>query len=334
MRYCPYYFLRFCFEDFQVSTKIVIFALNVRGKGSLQVLLSFLRATEQRGLNTEVHTSRFSRSQIQMKDTQTMRFVEYGNSKFIRLYYQFFFGIIHYKDKIFVFGDIPIFFKKHTLFIQNKLYFDGRFNSARIITGRLLISIGMNWVNAILLQTDHMKNAVQSRYKKNIIVCNHPSGRQPISVRNTLSENIIIALTSNYVHKNNEILQNISMQEHCSLYVTLDKENRFMKNGTYYIGSITDTTLMRFYKANPILLITSQTESYGLPMVEAMELGLRFVCPNEEYSTQFNSDNKFVYNQGCTVSLNQAIERAIKHINFPVQKEYSWLEFLDYFKNE
>ena len=317
-----------------MSNKIVIFALNIGGKGTLQVLSSFLRAAEKRGLITEVHTSKFSRTQIQMKDTQTMRFVEYSNSKFLRLYYQVFFGIIHYKSKIFVFGDIPIFFKKHTLFIQNKLYFDRRFNSMRIIIGRILISIGVNWTNAILVQTDHMKNIVHSRYQKNIIVCNHPSGRQPISVKKTCNENAILALTSNYVHKNNEILRNVSVPVHSSLYVTLDNYNRYIKNGIYYIGSITDTTLMSFYKENPILLITSQTESYSLPLVEAMELGLRFVCPNEEYSNQFNSDNKFVYTRGCTASLNQAMQRASEHVNLPVHKEYSWFKFLDYFENE
>ena len=241
------------------------------------------------------------------------------------------------RKKIFVFGDIPILFKSQFLLIQNRLYFDPRFKSFKSFLGRVFLKASMHWVKTIFVQTEAMKSVVRLSYNNKILVCSHPSGRQQLDrsiIDVSGNDNLVIALTSAYKHKNNELLKEMRSEHDTMLYITLDNAPRYLQENIIYIGSIGEETVSKFYAENPIILVTSYLESYSLPLVEASELGLRFVCPDEDYSEHFQSPNMFVYEQDNAESLNSALAKAMNHNVIRQKFEYHWSTLLEYFCHE
>lgn len=320
-----------------MTSPIVVYALNIKGKGALQVLRSFIHGACNGGLVLELHISKTGYEALGPKRCEDLKYIIYNNDIFTRVYYQIFFGLLHFRKKIFVFGDIPILFKSQFLLIQNRLYFDPRFKSFKTFLGRVFLKTSMHWVKTIFVQTEAMKSMVRLSYNNKIVVCSHPSGRQQLDrsiVNVSGNDNMIIALTSAYKHKNNELLKKTRLAHDTMLYITLDNAPRYLQENIIYIGSIEEETVSKFYAENPIILVTSYLESYSLPLVEASELGLRFVCPDEDYSEHFQSPNKFVYKQDNAESLNSALAKAMDH-NVNRQKiEYHWSTLLEHFWHE
>ena len=313
-----------------MNSPVVVYALNIKGKGALQVLRSFINAACIDELNLELHISKTGYDALGLEKYANLDYLIYKDNFYIRIYYQIFFGILHFRSEIFVFGDIPILFKEHFLLIQNRLYFDLRFRSLKTQLGRAYFRVAMRWVKVVFVQTEAMKFLVDRTYSNKIVVCSHPSGRKYLEHNETsASSNIVLALTSPYKHKNNALLKKVRLESNIGLYVTLDDDRRQVGADITFIGSVDEETLSKFYAENPIVLVTSYVESYSLPLVEASELGLRFVCPDEDYSGKFQSPNKFVYEQDNVESLNSAISKAINHTPVRQKTYYTWKKILD-----
>lgn len=308
---------------------LIIHALNVNGMGTLQVLSSFLNNAKNELHKIEVHISREGFKKGQFDRLNNVTFILYSNSMISRMLNHIAFGIKHFRHEILVFADLPILFKKHVLFLQNKLMFDKEEQTIKSQIMKAIFMVGKVWTKSLFVQSQHMEKIVRKFYNGRIIICRHPSGKQPDRIRREVSGDVILALTSNYRHKHNEILANIRIPAGYKLIITLPPTSGINSADVEYIGHISSDTVQSYFKENCIVLTTSKIESYCLPIVEACEWNLRFVCPKLDYTDEFVSANKFTYRFGCASELTQALGRASISQRAIERQVFSWEPMLN-----
>ena len=70
---------------------------------------------------------------------------------------------------------------------------------------------------------------------------------------------------------------------------------------------------MQVFKSHTTYIHTSEFETVGLPIYEALELGLKVVVPNLEY-INLENENIFKYEFGNYSSAINAIDESIKNL--------------------
>ena len=85
-----------------------------------------------------------------------------------------------------------------------------------------------------------------------------------------------------------------------------DSENRIL--GVNQIGRIDRESVYKWYAGSDVLLFTSERETLGLPLLEALEAGLPIVVPRLEYAMELLGDAGCYFEQGTPSSVVAALE--------------------------
>jgi glycosyltransferase involved in cell wall biosynthesis len=194
--------------------------------------------------------------------------------------------------------------------------------SFKYIILRLIFKINLKYAAKIIVQTHSMKVKLIASYediedKVSVISAPPPTwfgnfNRSPkLFKKNKLK---LFYPAAAYPHKNHKLLSKITGDNSYGwpiqdLILTVADSNNPNSKVSWIkcVGLLNASQCLRAYEEVDALLFLSTTESYGLPLVEAMIAGLPIICPDLEYSRILCGEEAIYFNPENIQSLKSAI---------------------------
>lgn len=312
---------------------------NVTGAGASQLLKSLLPALIKNKnigisdvyLPDSGELSHFTSTLDGIKLLKYKRFVPKLLSRFLEC------TILAFKfngaTPLLVLGDIPLRVRSpQTLFVQtshllrpigSKL----RLGDFKYAVSRLIFRLNLKRVDAFIVQTDIMKEALIATYplaQGRVYVISHPVPewlltcnfqRQPIPPIAERGLKLIYP-SAGYPHKNHKMLNQIQKSKAekwpvSELILTLDNAMNPALSipWVHCVGFLSPVGLIEAYEKVDALLFLSNKESFGFPLLEAMFLGLPVVCPDLPYAHTLCGDEAIYFDPNSIESLEDALKK-------------------------
>jgi glycosyltransferase involved in cell wall biosynthesis len=318
-----------------VKSKKITFSIhitNVLGLGAQNVIYPFvIYLSKKRKINIDKiyfgeNINNFNISSLSKKINIKVYKRILPNS-FSRLLEILFFKPNVNSNYLLVLGDIPISrHKSQILFLHSTLVvqtlkghnFILRF---KYFVLRFLFLLNMPNIKLVIVQTQIMKSLLLNKfpnlkvdvlpppcldlYKKNKSV-----DRKKIFTNKSKLTGFYPAMF--YDHKNHKILNNINFKNTPvkKIILTIDPINSPNSTNNIFqcIGNISPDKVLKYYLDSDFLLFLSATESYGLPLIEAMTLNIPIICPNLPYAWELCQDQAIYFNfSQAPDSINKSI---------------------------
>ena len=292
--------------------KIVINLCGVKSKGGVTVINNFISQNKSNTLY------------VLYDNSDLDKYIKNFDSKFIdtkRIYHLFlnFFldkqtlEKINSYDYIIHFGNFGFktTIKSYTL-IQNILPLVKPLSSLRNFALNLAYKYTFKITDEIIVQQKHVADTIPNQYKTKII-----GSFEIKKIRQ--SENIGFVTIYEEIKNKNPKFQKELLREIASKFdekitvINLSTNNEIYKNNFNVLEDLDRNELMQVFKSHSTYIHTSEFETVGLPIYEALELGLKVVVPNLEYINQEN-ENIFKYEFGNYSSAINAIDESIKNL--------------------
>ena len=292
--------------------KIVINLCGVKSKGGVTVINNFISQNKSNTLY------------VLYDNSDLDKYIKNFDSKFIdtkRIYHLFlnFFldkqtlEKINSYDYIIHFGNFGFktTIKSYTL-IQNILPLVKPLSSLRNFALNLAYKYTFKITDEIIVQQKHVADTIPNQYKTKII--------GSFEIKNIKqSENIGFVTIYEEIKNKNPKFQKELLREIASKFdekitvINLSTNNEIYKNNFNVLEDLDRNELMQVFKSHSTYIHTSEFETVGLPIYEALELGLKVVVPNLEYINPEN-ENIFKYEFGNYSSAINAIDESIKNL--------------------
>ena len=292
--------------------KIVINLCGVKSKGGITVINNFISQNKSNTLY------------VLYDNSDLDKYIKNFDNKFIdtkRIYHLFlnFFldkqtlEKINSYDYIIHFGNFGFktTIKSYTL-IQNILPLVKPLSSLRNFALNLAYKYTFKITDEIIVQQKHVADTIPNQYKTKII------GSFEIK-RIRQSENIGFVTIYEEIKNKNPKFQKELLREIASKFdekitvINLSTNNEIYKNNFNVLEDLDRNELMQVFKSHSTYIHTSEFETVGLPIYEALELGLKVVVPNLEY-INLENENIFKYEFGNYSSAINAIDESIKNL--------------------
>ena len=295
--------------------KIVINLCGVKSKGGVTVINNFISQNKSNTLY------------VLYDNSDLDKYIKNFDSKFIdtkRIYHLFlnFFldkqtlEKINSYDYIIHFGNFGFktTIKSYTL-IQNILPLVKPLSSLRNFALNLAYKYTFKITDEIIVQQKHVADTIPNQYKTKII------GSFEIK-KIKQSENIGFVTIYEEIKNKNPKFQKELLREIASKFdekitvINLSTNNEIYENNFNVLEDLDRNELMQVFKSHSTYIHTSEFETVGLPIYEALELGLKVVVPNLEY-INLENENIFKYEFGNYSSAINAIDDSIKNLEKP-----------------
>ena len=292
--------------------KIVINLCGVKSKGGITVINNYISQNKSNTLY------------VLYDNSDLDKYIKNFDSKFIdtkRIYHLFlnFFldkqtlEKINSYDYIIHFGNFGFktTIKSYTL-IQNILPLVKPLSSLRNFALNLAYKYTFKITDEIIVQQKHVADTIPNQYKTKII-----GSFEIKKIRQ--SENIGFVTIYEEIKNKNPKFQKELLREIASKFdekitvINLSTNNEIYKNNFNVLEDLDRNELMQVFKSHSTYIHTSEFETVGLPIYEALELGLKVVVPNLEYINPEN-ENIFKYEFGNYSSAINAIDESIKNL--------------------
>ena len=292
--------------------KIVINLCGVKSKGGVTVINNFISQNKSNTLY------------VLYDNSDLDKYIKNFDSKFIdtkRIYHLFlnFFldkqtlEKINSYDYIIHFGNIGFktTIKSYTL-IQNILPLVKPLSSLRNFALNLAYKYTFKITDEIIVQQKHVADTIPNQYKTKII-----GSFEIKKIRQ--SENIGFVTIYEEIKNKNPKFQKELLREIASKFdekitvINLSTNNEIYENNFNVLEDLDRNELMQVFKSHSTYIHTSEFETVGLPIYEALELGLKVVVPNLEY-INLENENIFKYEFGNYSSAINAIDESIKNL--------------------
>ena len=292
--------------------KIVINLCGVKSKGGVTVINNYISQNKSNTLY------------VLYDNSDLDKYIKNFDSKFIdtkRIYHLFlnFFldkqtlEKINSYDYIIHFGNIGFktTIKSYTL-IQNILPLVKPLSSLRNFALNLAYKYTFKITDEIIVQQKHVADTIPNQYKTKII------GSFEIK-KIKQSENIGFVTIYEEIKNKNPKFQKELLREIASKFdekitvINLSTNNEIYENNFNVLEDLDRNELMQVFKSHTTYIHTSEFETVGLPIYEALELGLKVVVPNLEY-INLENENIFKYEFGNYSSAINAIDESIKNL--------------------
>lgn len=183
-----------------------------------------------------------------------------------------------------------------------------------------------------IVQTEHMAKKLEQKYRierAKIFVVGQPAPEWILSLRDsqepvkTLRETKMNLFypARNYPHKNHAFFASIDQTMatcwpigQVVLTVPSDQNPNPELECIECVGELDLIEMVDFYLRSNALLFLSKAESYGLPLVEAMFLGMPIVCVDHQYAHELCGDLPFYFQADDPNSFLEAIESLHKKL--------------------
>ena len=292
--------------------KIVINLCGVKSKGGITVINNFISQNKSNTLY------------VLYDNSDLDKYIKNFDSKFIdtkRIYHLFlnFFldkqtlEKINSYDYIIHFGNFGFktTIKSYTL-IQNILPLVKPLSSLRNFTLNLAYKYTFKITDEIIVQQKHVADTIPNQYKTKII-----GSFEIKNIKQT--ENIGFVTIYEEIKNKNPKFQKELLREIASKFdekitvINLSTNNEIYENNFNVLEDLDRNELMQVFKSHSTYIHTSEFETVGLPIYEALELGLKVVVPNLEY-INLENENIFKYEFGNYSSAINAIDESIKNL--------------------
>ena len=292
--------------------KIVINLCGVKSKGGITVINNYISQNKSNTLY------------VLYDNSDLDKYIKNFDNKFIdtkRIYHLFlnFFldkqtlEKINSYDYIIHFGNFGFktTIKSYTL-IQNILPLVKPLSSLRNFALNLAYKYTFKITDEIIVQQKHVADTIPNQYKTKII-----GSFEIKKIRQ--SENIGFVTIYEEIKNKNPKFQKELLREIASKFdekitvINLSTNNEIYKNNFSVLEDLDRNELMQVFKSHSTYIHTSEFETVGLPIYEALELGLKVVVPNLEYINPEN-ENIFKYEFGNYSSAINAIDESIKNL--------------------
>ena len=292
--------------------KIVINLCGVKSKGGITVINNYISQNKSNTLY------------VLYDNSDLDKYIKNFDNKFIdtkRIYHLFlnFFldkqtlEKINSYDYIIHFGNFGFktTIKSYTL-IQNILPLVKPLSSLRNFALNLAYKYTFKITDEIIVQQKHVADTIPNQYKTKII------GSFEIK-KIKQSENIGFVTIYEEIKNKNPKFQMELLREIASKFdekitvINLSTNNELYKNNINVLEDLDRNELMQVFKSHSTYIHTSEFETVGLPIYEALELGLKVVVPNLEY-INLENENIFKYEFGNYSSAINAIDESIKNL--------------------
>ena len=292
--------------------KIVINLCGVKSKGGITVINNYISQNKSNTLY------------VLYDNSDLDKYIKNFDSKFIdtkRIYHLFlnFFldkqtlEKINSYDYIIHFGNFGFktTIKSYTL-IQNILPLVKPLSSLRNFALNLAYKYSFKITDEIIVQQKHVADTVPNQYKTKII--------GSIEIKKVKqSENIGFVTIYEEIKNKNPKFQKELLREIASKFdekitvINLSTDNEIYENNFNVLEDLDRNELMQVFKSHSTYIHTSEFETVGLPIYEALELGLKVVVPNLEY-INLENENIFKYEFGNYSSAINIIDESIKNL--------------------
>ena len=292
--------------------KIVINLCGVKSKGGITVINNYISQNKSNTLY------------VLYDNSDLDKYIKNFDSKFIdtkRIYHLFLnlfldkqtLEKINSYDYIIHFGNIGFktTIKSYTL-IQNILPLVKPLSSLRNFALNLAYKYTFKITDEIIVQQKHVADTIPNQYKTKII------GSFEIK-KIKQSENIGFVTIYEEIKNKNPKFQKELLREIASKFdekitvINLSTNNEIYENNFNVLEDLDRNELMQVFKSHSTYIHTSEFETVGLPIYEALELGLKVVVPNLEY-INLENENIFKYEFGNYSSAINAIDESIKNL--------------------
>lgn len=324
-------------DNMENDNKFDIVASNVRGLGAIELAQSLLPAFERIAakrigkiwLPQDGRLSQYTGLLDDSHYVNTSRTLPNSLSRVVECIYP---NLFYPKDlSLIVIGDLPLRYDgKQVVFIHRPSLISGStagslgawFTSA---VSRLIFAVNMNYIDNAIVQTTSMKRGLEQTFptlKDRIVIISQPSPSwlldNPIKrsgpIRFGANENFTLFFPSAYYpHKNHSLIYNYARQfgdkdSLLKIKITIDESTANSYSPLIdFIGRLDSKMMRHYYSSVDALLFPSLDESYGLPLVEAMHIGLPIICADRPYARSLCGDEAVYFDPLSTQSLHDAI---------------------------
>jgi len=198
---------------------------------------------------------------------------------------------------------------------------------------RLLFRLNASHVLAYVVQTDVMRVQLEDSYpavKGKVVVISQPppswvleSGLRRSGRLATAGEKLDLFYPAvSYAHKNHALLSNIPAAQAENwpverLALTIPKAVHPNPEVPWIecVGTLTPPGMLKAYGAADGLIFLSEAESYGLPLVEAIHIGLPIIAPDLPYARTLCGAEAIYFKPASIESLQQAVEELASRLS-------------------
>ena len=297
-------------------TNVVINLCGVKSKGGVTVVNNYLSQNNTKNLYVLYDNLEFE------------HYIQNFDSKYIkikRIYHPFLNLFLNKetKEKINTYDYVIHFgnfgfktnIKSYTL-IQNILPLVRPYSSLKNFVLNILYKYTFRISDEIIVQQEHVAKLIPKQYITKII--------GSIEIKNIKQSNNLGFVTIYEENKNkNPKFQKELLREISSKYdekitvVNLSTNNEIYNNNFFILQDLNRNELIEVFKQHSTYIHTSEFETVGLPIYEALESGLNVVIPNLDY-VNLTNENIFKYEFGNYASAINACNESIKNLD----KEY------------
>ena len=229
-----------------------------------------------------------------------------------------------------VLGDLPLRVRcRQSVFVQQRFLLDDDESSSpmfalKVNVLRRVFAMNLEFASTLIVQSDLMKAALIDRYRVDaakVRVIPQPAPEQIIGsgLRRTgrLGDRGDLSLfypAAPFPHKNHGLLAGIPATESSawgisSLTLTIPPDHNPNPGVSWVecVGAMEGAEVIAGYAAADALLFLSAKESYGVPLVEAMSVGLPIVCADLPYARYLCGDTAIYFTAGDLRSLRAAV---------------------------
>ena len=296
-------------------TNVVINICGVKSKGGITVVKNYLAQNNTKNLY------------VLFDNVDIKKYIENLDCQYIeikRIYHPFlnFFLDNTIKEKINEYDYIIHFgnfgfktsIKSYTL-IQNILPLVKPFSSFRNFVLNLLYKYTFKISDQIIVQQEHVADLIPNKYLTKII--------GSIEIKNIKQTNNPGFITIYEENKNkNPKFQKELLKEISSKYdekitvvnISTNKKSNIYDSNLTILEDLDRDELLQVFKMHSTYIHTSEFETVGLPIYEALESGLKVVAPNLEY-LNLKNENIFKYEFGNYSSAINACSDSIKNLD-------------------
>jgi glycosyltransferase involved in cell wall biosynthesis len=328
------------------SKTIQIHATNIDGLGAAIVINELLKDLIPKLIGSYDHVIVYKSKKISQINDQSSKvtYKEYKRilpkslSRFIEIIAARF---IFAQIPTITLGDIPLRgINNQVLFIQQSnllkkkanIYTSTQFS---FVVQRFLFNINKRFIGKIIVQSNVVKNGLIKSYTiepDRIVVQPHPISLKSYQLPVKTDPNEKLKLfypASNYEHKNHKLIieldNNFNLEDLASEILVTIPEPPNLRKGTIIkaLGTISHQECFEYYAITNGLLFPSLMESYGLPLIEAMYVGLPIIAPKLEYAEWICGSEAIYFDPNNVESLYNAIHNLKQRVSSGWIPDYS-----------
>lgn len=319
-----------------IDKTLVVHATNVTGLGATQVVRSILDALDSRSdqwtrircyLPAKGPLSAWVPQRKEIEVSYYRRRLPKSLSRVIecvlpRLMFDL-------GDALFVLGDVPLRSKLpqvvfiHQAHLMRPEVCPHAKRSFASSVMRRLVSLNSGFASQVVVQTQAMLAGIAASYRKfqgKVSVVGQPvpnwfnfKPEFPLGDKSKRKGLRLFYPAAFYPHKNHEIFKKLAQHddasdvlESCVLTIT-EEEFGIVAPWVQCVGRLGPKACLAAYADTDVLVFPSLNESYGLPLIEAMSLGLPIVVANLPYAKAVCGDEGIYFDPTSEDSLMEAL---------------------------